>query len=139
MCFFDFGDADGSGVSVALGLGEADGDGWRFFDFGMAEGSGVSFGVGVCEGFGEVRASSLFFFVVEAACRFFRGDGVGVGAKIFLILLPNDSSVCPRSATPKSSAMKRRELAIPLIRRMKWLSRSWATLLLGQFAQNRFV
>jgi hypothetical protein len=80
LCFFDFGEVDGSGVSVALGLGEADGEGWRFFDFGVAEGSGVSFafGFGDREGLGEVGASSLFFFVVEAVCRFFRGVGVGV-------------------------------------------------------------
>jgi hypothetical protein len=118
--FFDFGEVDGSGVSVALGLGEADGEGWRFFDFGVAEGSGVSsvFGFGDREGVGETGASSFSFFFVEAVCRFFRGDGVGVGASIFLILLPNDSAVRPRSATPKSSAMKRTELAILLIRRI---------------------
>jgi hypothetical protein len=86
----------------------------------VAEDSGVSFafGLGDREGVGDVGASSFFFFAAEAVCRLFLGVGVGVGAKIFLILLPNDSSVCPRSAMPKSSAMKRRELAILLIRRI---------------------
>ena len=64
--FFDFGEADDSGVSVGLGLGETDGEGWRFFDFGVTEGSGVSFafGLGDREGVGE-GVGSLFFFVVE--------------------------------------------------------------------------
>ena len=89
--FFDFGEADDSGVSVGLGLGETDGEGWRFFDFGVTEGSGVSFafGLGDREGVGE-GVGSLFFFVVEVVCRFF--FGVGVGSKSFWIFVPNDSS-----------------------------------------------
>ena len=50
----------------------------------------------------------LFFFgAVDEVLRCFRGAGVGVGAKIFLILLPNDSSARARSATPRSIAIKR--------------------------------
>ena len=103
MRFFDFGEADDSGVSVGLGLGETDGEGWRFFDFGVAEGSGVSFtfGLGDREGVGEGVGSPLFFFAVEVLCRFFFGVGVGVASKIFLIFVPNDSS-SPRTTSPSA-------------------------------------
>jgi hypothetical protein len=93
------------GLPEAFFFFEEEGDG----DF-----SGVADGFGV----GDLSASSFFFGAVELL-RCFRGVGVGVGAKIFLILLPNDSSACARSATPRSIAIKKRVPAILLTRRME--------------------
>ena len=75
--FFFFGDevAVDSGVSEGVGVADV------FFFFGEGDFSGVSLGFGV----GDFSAV-VFFFVC------FRGVGVGVGAKIFFSLLPNDSS-----------------------------------------------
>jgi hypothetical protein len=105
FCFF-FAEADalGSGFSAGVGLPEA-------FFFFEEEGDGDF--SGVADGFGEGDFSASFFFcgAVELL-RCFRGVGVGVGAKIFLILLPNDSSACARSATPRSMAIKKRVPAI---------------------------
>jgi hypothetical protein len=76
------GDADGVGVGdlflrfdfgVVAGLG--DGVGEIFFCFGEAEG----------EGLGVVFFADRFRFLCA-------GVGVGVGSKIFLSVLPNDSS-----------------------------------------------
>jgi hypothetical protein len=99
-------------------LGEDSGDGVGeafFFFFGEDEalGSGFSVGVGLADafflgdgdfsgdavGFGEGDFSGVAFFFV---CL--RGVGVGVGAKIFFSLVPNDSSARVFAATPKSSA-----------------------------------
>ncbi len=74
----------GSAVSAGVGLGEA----FLFFE---GEGDGDFSGVADGFGVGDFSAVSVFFEVVELL-RCFRGAGVGVGAKIFLILLPNDSS-----------------------------------------------
>lgn len=103
--FFFFGEA--------LGEESAAGDGDAFFFLGEMEGLGSGFSVGaglaasffffadegegdfsgVADGFGVGDFSvSAFFFVAVALLRCFRGAGVGVGAKIFLILLVNDSS-----------------------------------------------
>jgi hypothetical protein len=132
LCFF-FGEESGVGV----------GEDFRFF-FGEAEapGSGFCAGVGfseaflffgeegdgdfsgVADGVGDFFASSFFFGAGELL-RCFRGVGVGVGAKIFLILLPNDSSACTRSATPKSIASKKRVPAILLTHRMERESSTW--------------
>jgi len=109
--FFGEGKALGSGSSVRVGLPEA------FIcleEEGDADFSGVADGFGV----GDFSASSFFFGAVELL-RCFRGVGVGVGAKIFLTLLPNDSSVRARSATPRSIAIKKKNPAILLTRRME--------------------
>jgi hypothetical protein len=115
------GDSVGEGVGVAedlrfffLGeaLGEDTGDGvgetFFFFVEGDELGSVFSAGVGLAAvfflgdgdfsgeavGFGEGDCSTVAFFF---GCL--RGVGVGVGAKIFLSLLPNDSSAGAVAAT----------------------------------------
>lgn len=111
--FFFFGETEalGSAVSAGVGLPEA----FLFFEEdGDGDFSGVADGFGV----GDLSASSFFFGVVELL-RCFRGAGVGVGAKIFLILLPSDSSARVRSATPRRIAIKKRVLAILLAGRME--------------------
>ena len=108
--FFLFGEADalGSGSSAGRRLPEA-----PFF-----EGDGDFSGVADDFGGGDLSASSFLFAALELL-RCFRGGGVGVGAKIFLIFLPNDSSACARSATPRSIAIRKKVPAILLARRMK--------------------
>jgi hypothetical protein len=109
--FFFFGEADAlaTGSSAGVGFPEV----FFFFEEGDGDFSGVVDGFGV----GDFSASSLFFTVELLRC--FRGVGVGVGAKIFLILLSNDSSACDRSATPRSIAIKKKVPAILLTRRME--------------------
>ena len=111
--FFFLGERDalGSGVSEVLGLGNA----LRFF---CEEGDGDSSGAADAPGVGDLSAPSFFFGAAEVL-RCFRGAGVGVGAKIFLILLPNDSSACARPTTPSSIPIKKRVPAILLTRRME--------------------
>jgi hypothetical protein len=75
---------------LAVGEDSGDGLGEAFFFFagkGVGDFSGVALGLGV----GDFSAVDFFF-----VC--FRGAGVGVGAKIFLSLLPNDSSAATRTA-----------------------------------------
>jgi hypothetical protein len=108
--FFGEPDALGSDFSARSGLPEA----FFFFD---DEGDGDSSGGADGFGAGDFSAPSFFFGAVEVLRRF-RGVGVGVGAKIFLILLPNDSSAGARSATPRNIAIKRVP-AILLTRRME--------------------
>ena len=128
--FFFFGEA--------LGEESGDGVGEAFFFLGEMEGLGSGFSVGVgvaaafflfedegegdfsgvADGFGGGDFSATSFFFV-ALLRCFRGAGVGVGAKIFLSLLPNDSSHCACSVMPKSVTIKKREPAILLTRRME--------------------
>jgi hypothetical protein len=111
LFFFFEGPAEvGSGVSAGAGLVEA----LFFFEEGDAEFCGVTNGFGV----GDFSAPSVFFFGGIELWRCFRGGGVGVGAKIFSIFLPNDSSACVCPATPRSIAVKKRILAILLTRRM---------------------
>ena len=88
--FFFLGEADGvaSGFADGVGLGE----GFCFF-----AGEGVGDLSEVALGFGEGDFSAVSFLAVELL-RCFRGAGVGVGAKIFLILLPRDSSAGARTA-----------------------------------------
>jgi hypothetical protein len=110
--FFFFGEADafGAGFSAGVGLPEV-------FFFFEEEGDGDFSGVADGFGVGDFSASSFFFTVELLRC--FHGVGVGVGAKIFLILLPNDSSACARSATPRSIGIKKKVPAILLTRRME--------------------
>jgi hypothetical protein len=88
--FFFFGEGEmlAVGFSVGLGLGDA---------FFLGEGDFSGDAVGFGEGEGDLVAV-VFFFV-------FRGAGVGVGAKIFLSLLPNDSSAGAFTAAPAANAM----------------------------------
>ena len=106
------GDATGSDFTVGLGLGEA----FLLFD-GDGEGDGDFSGIGDGFGVGDFSGPSFFFVAVEFL-RCFRGAGVGVGAKIFLILLPNDCSACARWAMPGSTAIRTRMPAIFLTCRM---------------------
>lgn len=94
------------GCGVGVSVGEGVGEGLRFF---LVEGVADSSGVGVGEGF--LRRLELTdglgddfpfgftdgvgdpdFFLVDVVLRCFRGVGVGVGWKTFLILSPSDSS-----------------------------------------------
>jgi hypothetical protein len=109
--FFGVGDALGSAFSAGVGLRDV-------FFFLEEEGVGDFSGVADGLGGGDFSASSFFFGAVELL-RCFRGAGVGVGAKIFLILLPNDSSACARSGTAPSIAINNRAPAIFLARRME--------------------
>lgn len=111
--FFFFGEAEALGSAFSVGVGLA-----VVLFFFEEEGEGDF--SGVADGFdvGDFSASSFFFGVV-GLLRFFRGAGVGVGAKIFLILLPNDSSACERSALHASIPIKRRARAILLTCRME--------------------
>ena len=74
--FFFFADADALGDGVCDGVGLA-----AAFFLGDGDFSGVALGFGV----GDFSADD--FFLMR-----FRGVGVGVGAKTFLSLSPNDSS-----------------------------------------------
>jgi hypothetical protein len=113
-CKVSRGLAEGGAVSVELGDGVFAG---ATVEDGDAVGVGVGdnflcvdfvFGVGLGDGVGEI-----FFLFGEAVgdglgsdfftgrFRCFRvGVAVGVGSKIFLIFVPNDSSAAPGAATP---------------------------------------
>jgi hypothetical protein len=109
LCFFFAEDAPGSDFSAEERLPEAL---FFFSEEGGGDFSGVADGFGA----GDFSASSFFFGVFELL-RCFRG--VGVGAKVFFILLPNDSSARTRPATPKSIAIKKKVPAILLTRRIE--------------------
>ena len=112
FCFF-FGEADAlsSGFSAGVGLPEV-------FFFFEEEGDGDFFGVTDGFGVGDLSSSSFFVGAVELL-RCFRGVGVGVGAKIFLILLPNDSSACARWVAPRNIAIRKKVPTILLTCRME--------------------
>ena len=111
-----------------VGLGEGDGDAFFFF-FGDADASGSDSSV-------DFEPLELLFFadgdgdfsgvadgLATGSCvvellRCFRGAGVGVGAKTFLILSPNDCSALALSCTPKRAPIKTRMQAIPVTRLM---------------------
>ena len=103
--FFFVVEADGVGDGVSEGVGLTE----DFFFFGDADFSGMAVGRGVCDfsavavGFGVGDFSAVDFFFV---C--FRGVGVGVGAKIFFSLVPNDCSAGARSAKPVTKARQAR-------------------------------
>ena len=111
--FFFFGEAEALGSAFSAGVEPP--EAFLFFD---EEDDGDFSGVADGFGAGALSASSFFFGAVELL-RCFRGAGVGVGAKIFLISLPNDSSACAHSAPPRSIAIKKKVPAILLIRRIK--------------------
>jgi hypothetical protein len=107
--FFFFAEAEALDEDSGVGLGE------DFFFFGETDafGDGVSDGVGLAEVFffvdGDFSGVALGFGVGDfSAVDFFfvclRGVGVGVGAKIFLSLVPNVSSAGARTAKPVSIA-----------------------------------
>lgn len=141
---FGLGEAAGDSVGEGLGVGEdlrffffgetlgedsGEGLGEDFFFFGEDEvlGAGFSEGVGLgvvfflpdgagdfsgdAFGFGEGDFSAVAFF-------FLRGAGVGVGAKIFLSLVPNDSSAGAFAATLEIIAITSRRPQSFLIRRI---------------------
>jgi hypothetical protein len=110
--FFFFGDADALGSAFSVGVGLAD----VFFFFEEESEGDFS---GVADGFGVGDFSASSFLDTVELLRCLRGAGVGVGAKIFLILLPNDSSARDCSALHTSMMIKKRVPAIPLIRRME--------------------
>src|SRR5262249_7366162 len=80
------------GVAVGDGLGEA------FFRLGEAVGDGVAVDL-----------------LVECFRCLRDGVGVGVGAKIFLIFLPNDSSAACVVVAPNKSARSNRQPIIVLM------------------------
>jgi hypothetical protein len=103
--FFFFTEADALGEESGVGLGV----GFFFFAETDALGDGVSHGVGFAAAFffgdGDFSGVALGFGVGDfSAVDFFfvclRGVGVGVGAKIFLSLVPNVSSAGARTANP---------------------------------------
>jgi len=107
--FFEEAEALAPGFSTGVGLPEA-------FFFFEEKGDGDFSGVGDGFGVGDFSASSFFFGAVELL-RCLRGVGVGVGSKILLILLPNDSSAgaraaklvrIARAATPRANARRLR-------------------------------
>jgi len=101
-----FGLADGSGVTFGLGVGDALGFGEALaFGDGLAFGEALGLGLGEpIFALGEGEGVGLFF----AALEVFRFFGTGVGSKMRLIFVPNDSSACncgirPPSARPSAS------------------------------------
>jgi hypothetical protein len=118
--FLEEGLGEASGEVLGLGLGE------DFFFFGEGEilgddfSTGVGLGVafffgdgdfsGEAVGFGEGDLVGVDFFFV------LRGAGVGVGAKIFLSLVPIDSSAGAVTAAPVANAMTRKTQRIRMRR-----------------------
>jgi hypothetical protein len=102
----------GSGVSVGLGVGVSSGtDGLGIGDFPLCFRfvSDVGLGDGVGEAFllfGDAVGDGLGASFLAGCFQCFRvGVGVGVGSKIFLIFVPNDSSAASGAAmAPKKIA-----------------------------------
>ena len=113
--FFVFTDADG--LEDGVGLSAA-------FFFGDDDLSGVALGFGV-----EDSAVDFFF-------RCFRGAGVGVGAKIFFTLSPNDSSAGARTATRQIATITKNAKAILIVR---CIGTAGEPLFLRQLREHGFV
>ena len=109
--FFFLAEADALGDGVCDGVGLA-----VVFFFGDGDFSGVADGFGVA----DFSAADFFF-------RCLRGVGVGVGAKIFLSLVPNDSSAGARTEKPVSIAQ-----TISIIRSSRIESRNLAQALIAR-------
>jgi hypothetical protein len=110
--------AVGWGVSVGLGDGVSSGLGVGdpflcFRGVGLGDGDGVG-EIFLC--FGEAVGDGLGVAFFAERFRCLRGAGVGVGAKIFLIFVPNDSSAPPGvTIAPKQIVASKRILRIILI------------------------
>jgi len=113
------------GVSVGLGegisSGGAVGDGVAFLCFDFLFGVGLGEGVGeifFCRG--EVVGDGVGVVLLAERFRCLRvGAGVGVGAKIFLIFVPTDSSALPDVANaPNNIATIKSALSVVLYRRI---------------------
>ncbi len=98
-----------SGVSVGLGdgvsSGDAVGEGDAFLRFDFLFGVGLGDGVGeafFCFGDAVGDGVGVGFFPERFRCLRV-GVGVGVGAKIFLIFVPNDSSAAFAAQTVPSN------------------------------------
>ena len=107
----------GPGVSVSSGVAVADADalglgvGDLFFPLRFVSGVGLGDGVGeIFFRFGEALGEGLGVDFLAGRFRCFRiGVGVGVGSKIFLIFVPNDSSALPGTTfIPKQIATTKR-------------------------------
>ena len=107
--FFFFAEAEALEDGVSDGVGLA-----AVFFFGDGDFSGVALGLGV----GDFSAVDFFF-----ACL----RGVGVGARTFLSLSPNDSSADARTAKPVSIAQ-----TISTVRSVRIGSRNVAQAMIGR-------
>jgi hypothetical protein len=94
----------GDGVSAGVAVAEGDPDGMGVgdpflrFDFGVVVGLGDGVGeIFFC--FGEAEGDGLGVGFFPDRFRCLCGVGVGVGSKIFLIVLPNDSSAASATGT----------------------------------------
>jgi hypothetical protein len=94
-----------------LGVGDL------FFRFDFVSGGGLADGAGEIFLFGEAVGDGLGVdFPVERFRCFRGGVGVGVGSKIFLTFVPNDSSAAPGAAiVPNKIATMRKSRSIALI------------------------
>ena len=118
FCAVGRGEREALGVSVGLetalssGVAVGVGDALLRFDF--------AFGVGLGDGVGEIflclgEAVGVAFLAELVLC-FRCGDGVGVGARIFLIVVPNDCSPAPGvTIMPKQIVASRKIRRIILI------------------------
>lgn len=147
--FFEEGLGEASGEGLALGLGED----FFFFGEGETRGDGFSVGVGLGVDFffgeGDFSGDAVGFGEGDlVAVDFFfdlRGAGVGVGAKIFLSLVPNDSSAGAFTAAPVANAITRKMPRIRM-RRERSTSRGEVCaasdrprLFLPELGEHRFV
>ena len=102
---------DGDGDALGLGVGDL------FLRFDFVSGVGLTDGAGEIFFFGEAVGDGLGVdFPVERFRCFRDGVGVGVGSKIFLIFVPNDSSAALGAAiVPNKIATMRKSRSIALI------------------------
>lgn len=116
LCVFFF-----LGEAVDEDSGEGIGEGCLFFGeeeaLGLASaafflGDGDFSGDAIGGGEGDFSAVAFFF-------ECFRGVGVGVGAKTFLSLVPNDSSARAFAATPATIQITNKIWAVLMVGRMR--------------------